>query len=162
MVIPEVDFAEVPLSDAFDLLWMFAAELDPEKSEINPVLLPDPATEEGSQIIRGEAASARVSASVTNQPAMTLGKRNTRVALIRGKVPPMSHPETTMGRRRSFRSAPQASPTRTVIAIDCTPTNPYRQARGDAGAEKQFPSNGRGGVMREQVGTHLAPTGSHL
>ncbi|MDF1659360.1 MAG: hypothetical protein P1U58_17220 [Verrucomicrobiales bacterium] len=41
IVIPRVEFSEVPLPDAVDLLRTFSRELDPEKKGINLVLLGD-------------------------------------------------------------------------------------------------------------------------
>lgn len=41
VTIPNLEFSEVPLSDAVDLLRVFATELDPAKKGVNLVLLPD-------------------------------------------------------------------------------------------------------------------------
>ena len=64
------------------------------------------------------AARARASGSVTNQPAITLGKNSTVRALQRVKQAPMIQPLTTMGRSLSCAFAPQASPMRTVRAME--------------------------------------------
>ena len=53
-----------------------------------------------------------------NQPAMASLKERKAVALTTVKAATMSQPLATMGRRRAWAPAPQASPTRTVRAME--------------------------------------------
>ena len=63
-------------------------------------------------------ATASASGSSMNQPAIVPGKASTAVALKSVNKAPRIHPLATMGRSRSCAFAPQASPTRTVNAIE--------------------------------------------